>query len=182
MTALPAEISGHVLYLRPFRSESRAMFRLPNDQAEFNGQGLRNWVALDEFLVRGAGSRLGQVVALGNPAEFAPRGGATRVYLGDNTWTEELARLADRARIILIEPGRTDSMRWELQYIARRGLQTKLFILTPPRSRVAVWSRPLLSWLDRLNGWRPLTWPRFAAELRGVQLDLGPTTLGTGRW
>jgi len=73
VTSLPEEISGHVLYLRPFRNESRAMFRLPNDQAEFNGRGLRNWVALDEFLVRGAARRLGQVVALGNPAEFAPR-------------------------------------------------------------------------------------------------------------
>jgi hypothetical protein len=113
------------------------MRRLPNEQAEFNGPGLRNWVALDEFLVRGIGRRLGQVVALGNPAEFAPRGGATRVYLNDDTWTVELARLADRARIILIEPGRTESMRWELQHIAGNGLQTKLFILTPPRSGAA---------------------------------------------
>jgi hypothetical protein len=72
VASLPAEISGHVLYLRPIRTESRAMFRLPDDKAEFNGQGLRSYVALDEFLVRGADDRLGQVIALGNPAEFVP--------------------------------------------------------------------------------------------------------------
>jgi hypothetical protein len=179
MVSLPPDLSGHVLYLRPFRTEGRVLFRLPNDQAEFNGQGPRRWVALDEFLVRGAGQRLGQVVALGNPAEFVPQGGATRVYLSDATWTEELARLADRARIIVIEPGRTESMQWELQYIARQGLQTKLFILTPPRLR-AVWSRALLPVLDRLNGWRPLTWPEFSAELGAVRLDLVPDDPGGG--
>jgi hypothetical protein len=175
--SLPPDLSGHVLYLRPFRTEGRVLFRLPNDQAEFNGHGPRRWVALDEFLVRGAGHRLGQVVALGNPAEFVPQGGATRVYLSDATWTEELARLADRARIIVIEPGRTQSMQWELQYIARQGLQTKLFILAPPRLR-AVWSRTLLPVLDRLNGWRPVTWPEFGAELRAVRLDLVPDDPG----
>jgi hypothetical protein len=102
--SLPEEISGHVLYLRPFRNEGRDVRRLPDKQAEFNGPGLRNWVALDEFLVRGTGCRLGQVVALGNPAEFAPRGAATRVYLNDDTWTVELARLAYRARISSSSP------------------------------------------------------------------------------
>jgi len=180
VASLPAEISGHVLYLRPFRTESRAMFRLPDDKAEFNGQGLRSYVALDEFLVRGADDRLGQVIALGNPAEFVPRGGATRVYLSDDAWTDELARLADSARFIIIEPGRTESMRWELQYIVHRGLQTKLFILTPPGRRALRWTRRLLAIMDRLNGWQPATWSEFAAELRAVRLDLVPDDPGWG--
>lgn len=180
VASLPEGLAGHVLYLRAFRTEGRAMFRLPSDRAEFTGQGSRRWVALDEFLVRGAGDRLGRLVALGNPAEFAPPGGATRVYLGDDTWTDELARLADRARAIIIEPGRTESMRWELQYIAEHRLQTRLFILTPPQHRAARLFRRVISMVDRLTGWYPVTWPEFVDELRKARLDLRPEDPGRG--
>lgn len=181
LASVPAEISGHVLYLRPFRTESRALFQLPNDRAQFSGQGLRNWVTLDEFLVRGAGERLGPVIALGNPAEFLPPGGATRVYLSDDAWQEELADLAVRASQIIMQPGRTQSMRWELRYIAAMGLQTKLFIFTA-HHRSALLRHLIVPIMDRLNGWDPPTWPEFTQELNAVGLtvrcgDPGPGAL-----
>lgn len=182
IAARPAEVAGHVLYLRPFRTEGRALFRLPNDRAEFTGQGLRSGVTLDEFLVRGAAERLGPVMALGNPAEFLPPGGATRIYLSDDAWPEELANLADGASQIVMQLGRTQSMRWELRYIAAKRLQTKLFIFTAPHHRYAMLWRLIEPIIDRLNGWDPPTWSEFTQELTAVGFtvrcaDPGPEAL-----
>jgi hypothetical protein len=168
LPSVPDQLSGHVLYLRPFSIEGRATFRLPDRSAEFMGNGLRNFVTLDEFLVRGAGDQLGPVIALGNPAEFVPQGGATRIYLSDNDWQDQLARLAGTAKQIVMQPGRTQSMRWELRCIAALGLQRKLFVLTPPQRRYSVLWRRFIPTIDRLYGWDPPTWLEFVHELRSL--------------
>jgi hypothetical protein len=177
---LPADLHGHVLYLRPFLTENRALFRLPDDRAEFTGQGRRNYVALDEFLAHDVRSRLGPFVALGNPSEVLPPGGATRVYLDEDGWRPELARLADGARALVMEPGRTKNLRWELDYIATEGLQTRLFIVTPPLLRWGRGMQMTTRMMDALTGWQTITWSEFAEELRTVGLFLTGSGPGPG--
>jgi hypothetical protein len=172
-------MQGHVLYLRPFLTEHRALFRLPRDRAEFTGQGLRQNVALDEFLARDVRSRLGPFVALGNPSEAVPPGGATRVYLDDDGWERELMRLADGARALVMEPGRAANLRWELEYIASEGLQDRLFIITPPRWPSWRWIEVVTRMVDALIGWQTIiSWSEFGHELpEGLDLpdgDPGP--------
>jgi hypothetical protein len=165
--SIPDDSRGHVLYLRPFVTENRPAFRLPDAQAEFTGNGLRNWVALDEFLARAVEQRLGRFVALGNPAEALPPLGATRVYLSDDSWKEELERLAVGARAIVMEPtGSTRSLRWELECMVRHRLHPRLFIVTPARQRR--WARGIGRFIEFLYGWRGVTWSSFAEELRAV--------------
>jgi hypothetical protein len=180
LPAVPPGLHGHVLYLRPFRTETRALFRLPLRDAEATGNGVRSLVPLDEFLVRGTGERLGDVVALGNPTEFLPPGGALRVYLSDDDWQGELAGLADRAALIVMQPGRTRAMRWELEHIAGHGLRGRFFVLTPPRYRGSgAWARLRVA-TDRLNGWDPPTWPEFARELAAAGLPVRCADPGPG--
>jgi hypothetical protein len=180
LPAVPPDTGGHVLYLRPFRTEGRAQFQLPSRRADATGQGSRRWVPLDEFLVRGAGERLGPVIALGNPTEFLPPGGATRVYLSDDRWQEELAGLADRAALIVMQPGRTRSMRWELEHVVGAGLHGKFFVLTPPRPRFPGLTRRATALMDWVYGWRPPSWPEFLGELADVGLDAGAADPGPG--
>jgi hypothetical protein len=179
---LPPDLHGHVLYLRPFLTERRARFRLPSKEAEFTGQGQRQWVTLDQFLAKEVNARLGPFVALGNPSEVLPPGGATRVYLSDDSWQPELARLAERARSIILEPGRTGPLRWELECIVQKGLQTRLFIVTPPSPGrwLGSWNTRLIRMMDALNGWHDVPWPEFVRELADVGLYLAAETPGPG--
>lgn len=176
---LPAGMQGHVLYLRPFLTELRALFRLPRGRAEFTGQSMRRNVTLDEFLARDVRSRLGPFVALGNPSEAVPPGGATRVYLDENEWQSELARLANGARALVMEPGRAANLRWELKYIASKGLQDRLFIITPPRTPSWRWIKVATRIIDALIGWQTITWSEFVRELP-AGLDLPADDPGPG--
>ena len=129
--ACPPRLSNHVLYLRPFGVERRNTFLLPSSRAESTGQGLRRWVALDEFLVRGGDKRAWTSRCPWRSGGFLPPGGATRVYLSENTCGRRLASLAAGASQIIMQPGRTPAMRWSFG-IATCKLQAKLFILTAP--------------------------------------------------
>jgi hypothetical protein len=180
LAAVPPGLHGHVLYLRPFRTETRALFRLPLRVAEATGNGVRSLVPLDEFLVRGAGERLGPVVALGNPTESFPPGGALRVYLSDDDWQGELAGLADRAALIVMQPGRTRAMRWELEHVAGHGLRGRFFVLTPPRRRGSAVRARFRALTDRIAGWDPPTWAEFARELGAAGLPVRCAEPGPG--
>ena len=177
---LPDDLHGHVLYLRPFLTENRALFRMPGDRAEFTGQGVRSHVALDEFLARDITSRIGPFVALGNPSEVLPPGGAVRVYLDDDGWQPELERLARAARALVMEPGRTKNLRWELEYVARERLQSRLFVITPPSSRSGRWTLPMTRAMDTLTGWHNVTWDEFVTELKQAELVMTGDDPGPG--
>ena len=102
------------------------------------------------------------------------------MYLRDDTWQEELSCLAEGAQAIVMEPGRTRSLRWELAYIAQHGLQTRLFIVTPPYARRWALQRWVLRLMDLLNGWHTVTWSEFAEELRTAPLEAPSDDPGPG--
>ena len=102
------------------------------------------------------------------------------MYLADDTWRTQLAQLAEGAKVILLEPGRTHSLRWELDYISTHGLQTRLFIMTPPYRRRWWWWRMATRVFDVLNGWHAVDWGEFAAELRTAGLEVSSEDPGHG--
>jgi hypothetical protein len=109
--------------------------------------------------------QLGDFIALGNPREVLPPGGARRVYLADGAWRAHLTELASRSRVILMWPDATPAVLWELAMIRDGGLQQKLFVIVPPR-------RPRRTWLDIppellrfLSGLSVSNWSDFAWAL-----------------
>jgi hypothetical protein len=79
-------------------------------------------------------SPLGPFIAIGRPGEFAPRIGARRVYVSDDEWRAEIADWSKRACLIIVIPGLTAGVEWELEHISRNGYLSKTVILLPPSS------------------------------------------------
>jgi hypothetical protein len=111
-----------VFFVRPFSGEL-----LP-----FSLAGLAD-KTLEEFLGNAVESRLGVLVALGNPTDrVAPRG-AMRTYHSDVEWQDAVEQLTETCSCILASSVSSQSTTWELVHIRTSGHQKKLFILTPPK-------------------------------------------------
>lgn len=110
-----ASMDGYVLYLRPFDDEHR-LFAAD--------------MTLEEYLHEEVESRIGPLVALGNPSDRIAPKGATRAYLEDLEWQSAVERLAVGATAILTVATSSQSTSWELRRILDLGLQTRLFVFT----------------------------------------------------
>jgi hypothetical protein len=80
------------------------------------------------------GSALGPFVALGDPYDYLPPVGAARTYVPDDNWQEHFKRQCTQCAKILVVPGVSGNLAWELSWIAAWSLRHKLFILTPHHS------------------------------------------------
>jgi hypothetical protein len=70
----------------------------------------------EESICRYFGS-LGPVIAIGKPGEALPSPGAARMYVGDDKWQEAILIELQRARAVVVQPGVTAGVRWELERI-----------------------------------------------------------------
>jgi hypothetical protein len=110
---------------------------------------------------------LGPLIALGAPEDYLIPQGAARVYAPDDDWREWFAQLAGSAQAIVLSPGSSGSLRWELDCVLRRGMAMKLFIALGPNAFELPPGRPdisALQWAERFAGfpeWKPVNWPRF---------------------
>jgi hypothetical protein len=122
--------AGHVLYLRPF-DEERRIFAA---NRTFEG-----------FFADPVNEHLGQLVALGDPMDRIAPVGAIRAYHRDDDWQEALVVQARTANCVLAVTSSSPATSWELQRIRELGLQTKLFLLSPPPAPEAT-NRDSPSW------------------------------------
>lgn len=104
-----------VLYLRPFR----------DDEHTSNFEGLRT----DEEQLSEVMNKIGPFVAIGCPGETLPKGGAARVYVGDNEWQARVINFIQRSSLIVMRVGYTDAVFWELEQIIHHTEPTRLLIL-----------------------------------------------------
>ncbi|MGK5683381.1 hypothetical protein [Actinoplanes sp. URMC 104] len=127
-----------VLYIRPF-DEERRLFASDRTFEQFLGP------SIDE--------RLGPLVALGNPVDRVPPQGAARAYPRDEDWQEALIELARTARCIVAVTSSSPATTWEFRRIRELGLQTRLFLLSPPPGGPET-TRPTrpMPWLRRFAG------------------------------
>lgn len=134
-----------ILFLRPFADDVTTTLqpKVPAAglQPRFNGFSLRDChpvrlfrmlfnVGVDtseESLVRYF-QKYGPVIAIGRPGEIIPAPGAARMYLTDETWQEAIAREFERAQIVVIQPGTSEGVRWELEQI-RHCVQPQRLLL-----------------------------------------------------
>ena len=128
-TAPTKNIGSRVLLLRSFHVD-----------ANFTYLKLHNWawpwkdpaIYFEEKLAETINGQVGQLVALGNPDDYLPPLGAARDYSSDANWQENIiAKISDSDWIILL-PGDTPGLSWELTYLRNNANPKRLIMLMPP--------------------------------------------------
>jgi len=182
--AVPA---GFALYLRRFGADQHTdVYPTSADAARIGWVDSSGWVSLERLLSVAFTRRLGGFVALGSPQDVLPPGGATRLYFDDSAWQEELKALAVRAAVVVMEPGDTRWIEWELGMIRELGLESRFFVVTPPGGDLRWYqlyrrvSHAVLLIIARLSRSAPPTWPGFSARLRNAGFEPPPEDPGPG--
>jgi hypothetical protein len=89
------------------------------------------WRSFEEILTKQLW-QIGPVVAIGRPGEPLPPLGAAREYVSNEAWQERLKELTDAAQLIVLIPGRTEGVRWEIRRILSVGKLSRAVIVVPP--------------------------------------------------
>ena len=156
-----------VLFIRAFEVERRAFVMYGR------GRNIQQYT-LEQFLKTQLREQLGQFVALGSPEDYVQPDGAIRKYASDNEWTKDFEELAHMARCILLEVGKSSNLRWELSYLRRTGLHTKLLLLTRPDVAAGYakqWAVLRMFWW--LTGSPEIRWEQFVGDLKALGYDVG---------
>ncbi|MBB4741824.1 hypothetical protein BJY16_005283 [Actinoplanes octamycinicus] len=183
----PAAIpDGFALYLRWFGVDQHtAIPPTAADAARLGWVDSSGWVSLERLLSVEFVRRLGGFVALGSPRDVLPPGGATRLYF-DRGWREQVTALARRAAVVVMEPGDTRWLAWELGMIRELGLEDRFFIVTAPRRdlrwyHLHRWTgHAVVSVVARLTHSTPPAWRAFGARLRSAGFEPLPDDPGPG--
>lgn len=78
-------------------------------------------------------NQIGPYVAIGRPGEKIPATGAARLYVSDNDWKKVVGDFFGKARLIIVHPGKTTGLRWEINEIIRLGMPEKILFILPAR-------------------------------------------------
>lgn len=82
----------------------------------------------------------GPFIAIGRPGELRPSG-AARTYFADDAWQAAALRLMDEAALIVVLPGLTPGLDWEMQRLAEAGRLRKTIFIFPPADGPARFNR-----------------------------------------
>jgi len=127
-----------VLFLRSFQNAS---IRVPKKKSWSLGQYLawhedhyykKEGVTFEEILAKEIKKKIGPFIALGDPDDFLPSLGATKIYYGDNEWKQKIQEYFSLSKYILILEGVTEGLIWELEFIKNNINPQKIIILTYP--------------------------------------------------
>jgi len=82
----------------------------------------------------------GPFIAIGRPGELRPSG-AARKYFTNDAWQAEAIKLMDEAALIVVLPGLTPGLDWEMQRLAEAGRLRKTIFVFPPTQGAARFER-----------------------------------------
>ena len=101
-------------------------------------------------------STVGPFIAIGEPHESHPDFGATRAYFegDDQAWRSAVQSWIERAALVIVVPGQTSGLGWELEKIQAGGRTPKLLLVFPPER-----AKPRAARLAALGGM--MTDPRW---------------------
>jgi len=120
-----------VLYLRPFRSDATALrqtFLALFTFGDFNL--LTHTECLADVL-----KPFGQMLMVGRPGEGLPRPGAASLYADNAEWQALVTEQMSDARLVVIRPGQSDGIMWELGSARRHVRPDRLLIELPGFSK-----------------------------------------------
>ena len=148
-TVLALDGRAPVIYLRSFRDDE-AMVGRP---IRFNVDAFRWSYMLTEYTrggmfrvmfqhgkvrleqaIEDEVSAIGPFIAIGEPHESHPDFGATRAYFegDDEAWRGAVQSWIARAALVVVVPGQTKGLGWELGKIQAGGITPKLLLVFPP--------------------------------------------------
>lgn len=113
-----------VLYLRPFKRDKlmseRALTAI-----------VRGGMATNEEQLAAIVEPIGPLIAIGVPGEKLPRPGAMRSYASDAEWQDVVKRWLASARLIILRPGMSEGLWWEIRRaISTVGPERVLILMT----------------------------------------------------
>lgn len=168
------------LYLRPFELDARNLLQ-PIVGASAGPltylNMLRGWwlpVSFLPFLINISKEQgfhdalrpLGEFIAIGRPRERLRPIGASRVYVGDD-WKQEIASYAARAKLVILRPGETEGIQWEVEHALSNVSPERLLFYLQFR-----WGRKR----------REMTYEAFRAHLYKVRRINLPQQMGRARY
>lgn len=116
-----------VLYLRPFKKDASTAARvLPGI---FNPVLLLRTFSTFEEQLAEAMQPIGPLVALAHPREALPKPGAARFHATDEEWKNLVIQLLRRARLVVLRPGQTDALLWEIERVFEILSPSQLLLL-----------------------------------------------------
>jgi hypothetical protein len=128
--ALKEEQRPPVLFLRDFRNDQVSLkaAAMPKYLRLFD-PGIQQ-VNLEEVLQNCLS--FGPLVGLGCPDDFRPPVGASRKYLREGGWQDEILALMDEASFVVVGVSESEGVLWEIDQLIERGhLGKSLFVLPP---------------------------------------------------
>jgi hypothetical protein len=133
---LEADPRPPALYLRSFADDALSLPTIASARRPF----------FEMFSLRGADpfeeavawelDTYGPVVAVGMPGGSLRSLGAAREHLDHATWREEIARRMETAAVIVMAPGETAGLEWELGQVIRGGHLARTVFVFPPTSPI----------------------------------------------
>ncbi len=134
---LAADTRPAVIYLRSFADETaQSSDRRFVDRLKFTiGYTLPGldipWRPAEQLALAKCLNLIGPYVAIGRPGEPLPEFGAARKYVGDHEWQGVVGGLIEHAAGIVLEAGRSDGLRWEIERVVLRAVPTKVLLVLP---------------------------------------------------
>lgn len=169
---LAADSRAPVVYLRPFDEDRRQARSLL--WASFLPAPDTDWAAERAFVE--ALHEIGPLVAIGRPGDVMPTRGFARMVAAPTSWQGAVAELLDRAAAVLLVPGNSPGVQWELEQVLRRVQLPKVAIAVP--SWKGFDYEGLRARLEELTAHKPPSLPptrirSFPVDLRAL-ITFGP--------
>ena len=184
-----------VLYLRSFAADGRQLHGDPHIRRAARLTDA-TW-SIEEVLSRHI-VNLGSMVAIGRPSEPSAELGAGRVYVTHEAWQDVVADLMAGASAIVLRPGNSTGLKWEVEAVSRLGHAGKTFFLTVDENgsplnkeaylKLAEWVNPLIEKPLSAHGWNSWFvalsdgWEKSTLDAVGPMADVGGFQLACGEF
>jgi len=183
--ALKSDDRPPVLYLRSFKDEKQHFDNLAGlapwwkfNRGSVRGRKLLPAVPLygpmnlELYLADAVERAMGPFIALGNPDDFFAPVGAAREYLGGPDWRKEFEGMVDKCTAVVVLPGSSRELDWEMGWLLTSGNAAKLFLLF---GRWA-YGYPLTPGEKLLKSFipqrEPLRWPQYREGISALGYTL----------
>ena len=120
-----------VVYLRSFQDDDEERSDIFTNEKHQQGLPFLPSLSTNEELLEIAMEKIGPFIAIGRPAETLPTLGASRMYLPDDSWQEEVKDLIAKASLVILRAGNSDGLWWELRQAFKWVNPERLVLLVP---------------------------------------------------
>ncbi|MBM3163129.1 MAG: hypothetical protein FJZ79_07400 [Chlorobi bacterium] len=127
--------------------------------------GASFWGPMQQFQFNRLFREIGPFIAIGKPGEKIPGMGAARMYVSDDRWQSVVGGFFRKARLVVVQPGTTPGLQWEIQEIKQAVSPEKILFILPEKEADY---HAFRSWIDRVL---PVSMPEKMPSARFLALD-----------